>query len=155
MDVVVAGFGSSHGDDQAGWQVIAAVRKQFDLPARLLEIREGTQLLEELDGCERLIVVDGYAGGHELGTITRITWPDPRIRQYHNHSTHGVGLCDALELAERLRLVPQDVEVFGIEIGNCRPLDGMSAEVAKSVVELTEIIVAELYETVDARTVVG
>jgi hydrogenase maturation protease len=155
MDVVVAGFGSSHGDDQAGWQVIAALRKQLGLPARLLEIREGTQLLEVLDGCQRLMLVDGCVGGHDIGAITRITWPDPRIRQYHNHSTHGVGLCNALELAERLKLVPPDVEVFGIEIGNCRPLDGMSAEVARSVIELTGIIVAELYETVHARTVVS
>ena len=154
-DVVIAGFGSSHGDDQAGWQVIALLRRRADLPARLVEIRESTQLLDELDERRRLIVIDACVGGHQLGAITRIGWPDPRIRQYHNHSTHGVGLCNALELAERLGRMPADVEVFGIEVGTCRPLDGISAEVSQAATDLADIIAAELYETVDARTVIG
>ena len=34
-DTVVAGFGSPHGDDQAGWQVVALLGQRSDLRARL------------------------------------------------------------------------------------------------------------------------
>jgi hypothetical protein len=46
--------------------------------------------------------------------------------------------------------MPPNVEVFGVEIGSCRPLDEISAEVAQAVRELGEIISAELRETVHA-----
>jgi hydrogenase maturation protease len=145
-DVVVAGFGSPHGDDQAGWQVITLLGRRPELPARLARITEGTQLIDELQDCRRLIVIDACRGGSKIGAITRIKWPDPRVRQYHNHSTHSVGLCNALELAERLDCLPPNIEIFGIEIGSYRPLDEISAEVAHAVSELTEIIAVELCE---------
>jgi hydrogenase maturation protease len=145
-DTVVAGFGSPHGDDQAGWQVVSLLQRRPDLPARLVKITEGTRLINELVGCRRLIVVDGCRGGPQLGAITRVEWPDLRVRQYHNHSTHGVGLCNALELAGRLGRMPPCVEIFGIEIGNYRPLEEISAEVARAVAALVEIISAEVCE---------
>ncbi|MEX0613443.1 MAG: hydrogenase maturation protease [Pirellulales bacterium] len=149
-DVIVAGFGSPHGDDQAGWQVVALLGRRPDLPARLVTITEGTQLVDEIERCDGLIIVDACRGGAQIGTVTRLEWPDPRVRQYHNHSTHGIGLCNALELAERLGRMPPNVDVFGIEIGSCRPLDEISAEVVQAVAELVEIISAELCETVHA-----
>lgn len=147
---VVAGFGSPHGDDQAGWKVIALLGRQTNLPSRLVKITEGTQLIDELEGCERLIVVDACRGGSRVGAITRLAWPDPRVRQYHNHSTHGIGLCNALELAERLGRMPPNVEIYGIDIGSYRPLDELSAEVAQAVSELRKIISANLCEKVHA-----
>jgi hydrogenase maturation protease len=149
-DVVVAGFGSPHGDDQAGWQVVASLARRPDLPARLVKITEGTQLIDELAGCRQLIVVDACRGGTRIGAMTRLEWPDPRIRQYHNHSTHGVGLCSALQLAERLGRMPPSAIVFGIEIGRYRPLDEICAEVAQAASELAEILSAEICETVHA-----
>jgi hydrogenase maturation protease len=148
VDVVVAGFGSPHGDDQAGWRVVDLLRRRPNLAARLIKITEGTQLIDALDGCRRLIVVDACRGGPQLGTITRLVWPDPRIRQYHDHSTHGVGLCNALKLAERLGRMPPRVEIFGIETSSCRPLDEMSPDVVKAVSELAESTSAELREAV-------
>jgi hydrogenase maturation protease len=100
--VVVAGFGSPHGDDQAGWRLIEMIQKRPELPARVVAIREATELLEELDGCRKLIVVDACRAGGQVGTLTRLQWPDPRIEQHHSHSSHGMGVCCALRLAEQL-----------------------------------------------------
>jgi len=143
-DIVVAGFGSPHGDDQAGWQVVASLARQAHQAARFASIREGTQLLGELECCRKLILVDACRSGGQVGTITRFYWPDERVRQHHNHSTHGVGLCRALELAERLGRLPREVEVFGVEISSLNPLADLSCEVKWAVDELTEIILAEL-----------
>jgi hydrogenase maturation protease len=149
-DIVVAGFGSPHGDDQAGWEVIAALARRANGVAKLVAIREGTQLLGEIDCCQRLFVVDACRTASKLGTVTRFRWPDPRIRQKHNHSTHGIGLCNALQLAEHLGRIPQAVEVFGIEISGLNPVGELSCEVDRAVKELTEIIHAELSEAIHA-----
>jgi hydrogenase maturation protease len=145
-NVTVAGFGSPHGDDQAGWQVVTLLQRRPELSAQIVKITESTQLIDKLTGCRKLILVDGCRGGPQIGAITRLEWPDPRIRQYHNHSTHGIGLCNALQLAERLGRMPPSVEIFGVEIGRYRPLDEISAEVVQAVAELAEIISAELCE---------
>src|SRR5262245_715762 len=121
-DVVIAGFGSPHGDDRAGWEVTANLARHAELAARILTVREGSQLTDGLVGCRKLIVIDACRSASPLGTITRFRWPDPRIRHHHNSSTHGLGLCNALDLAARLGRVPADVEVFGIEISDPNPL---------------------------------
>jgi len=154
-EIVVAGFGSPHGDDQAGWRVVELLQRRPNLPARLAKIAEGTQLIDELAGCGRLIVVDACRGGTDLGAVTRFEWPDARVRTYHSHSTHGVGLCNALDLAARLGSLPPEVEVFGIEIGDVRPLDGLTAEVARAAAALEEVLFGEICEDRYARAVVG
>jgi len=154
-EIVVAGFGSPHGDDQAGWRVVEMLERWSVLPARPVSITESTQLLDAMEGCRRLILVDGCRAGRPIGTITRLEWPDPRVRQFHNHSTHGVGLCNALQLAERLGRLPASVEIFGIEIGGHQPFEEMSPSVVQAVAELADTIFSELCETIHARAVVG
>jgi hydrogenase maturation protease len=151
----VVGFGSPFGDDQAGWRLVELLERRPDVPARLKIIPEATQLVDELAGCCRLIIVDACRGGMHAGAISRLCWPDPRIRQYHNHCTHGVGLCNALQLAEKLGRMPPYVEIWGIEIGNDQLHGEMTPEVAQAVAELEKTILVEICETLDARTVAG
>lgn len=150
LGILVAGFGSPHGDDQAGWKVIDKLARSPDLSARILLIREGTQLIGALDDIHKLIVIDACRSGGRIGTITRYRWPDQRIQQRHNHSTHGIGLCHALELADKLGLTPPDTEIFGIEISCQNQLGELNWEVAEAVDELTQIILAEMNEAAHA-----
>ena len=153
-ETLVAGFGGSQGDVQAGGQVVALLARRPELPARLVTVSEGTHLIDELDKCKTLIVVEACRGSL-IGAISRLEWPDPRIRQYHNHSAHGVKLCNKLQLAERLDRMPPKVVVFGIEIGYGLPREAMSPAVMQAVKKLEEMIFAEICETVDERTVVS
>jgi hydrogenase maturation protease len=149
-DVVIAGFGSPHGDDRAGWEVAASLARHAELAARIVTVREGSQLVGELGGCRKLIVIDACRSASPLGMITRFQWPDPRIRHRHTSSTHVIGLCDALDLAARLGRIPADVEVFGIEISGPNPLGELTCEVRAAVDELAEIILGELCGAVHA-----
>jgi hydrogenase maturation protease len=144
--VVIAGFGSPHGDDQAGWRLIEMLQQRPELPARVVAVREATELLEELGGCRKLVVVDACRCGGRMGTITRLEWPDPRIEQQHSHSSHGMGVCCALRLAERLGRLPPEVEVYGIEIAEWEPGHEITFEVLEAVKELDAVISAELCE---------
>jgi hydrogenase maturation protease len=153
--IVVAGLGSPFGDDRAGWRVIEELQQRPQLPARLILLHEATQLAEELAGCQRLIVIDACRSRHRDGEVTRLEWPDPRIAARHSHTTHGVGLASALQLAERLGRLPARVEIFGIEVANCQRLGDMSPDVAGTVTTLVDTLSAELSKPVHARTLVG
>ena len=147
---VVAGFGSPHGDDQAGWRVAALLRRRPDVPARVVVVGEPTQLLDALRGSLRLILVDACHTGGVAGAVTRLDWPDPRIAVGHRHSTHGVSVVDVLKLAERLGDLPPGVEIFGIEAADCSPGRGLTPPVLEAVAEVEETIVETLRETVHA-----
>jgi hydrogenase maturation protease len=147
---VIAGFGSPHGDDQVGWRVIELLCQRPALPARCVAMSDASQLIDQLDGCRKLSIVDACRTGDGVGSLTRLTWPDPRIAERHSHSTHGIGVCGALWLAERLGRLPHDVEVFGIEVGECEPGYAMTIAVQQAAQELAALISAELCEVVDA-----
>jgi len=143
-EVVIAGFGSPHGDDRAGWQLIERMRDRGDVRVRLAAIREATELLDMLDDCRMLIVVDACCSGGQVGTVTQLKWPDPRIELHHSHSTHGLGVCGVLRLAERLGRLPRETYVYGIEIADWAPGHEMTCEVLKAVAALEGMISADL-----------
>lgn len=143
---MVIGVGSPFGDDQAGWRLVEMLQRQPHLPARLKTIPEATQLIDEFGDCRRVIIVDACRSGCTAGTVTRLRWPDPRIAERHSQSTHGVGVCDALRLAERLGRLPAAVDIFGIEVGDCEPEREISREVLQALAKLETEILAELCE---------
>lgn len=147
---VVAGFGSPHGDDQAGWRLAALLQSRPDLPARVIAVHEATQLLDALPDCRRLIIVDACMSGDRGGTITRLRWPDARIAERHHHSSHSVGICGALQLASRLGRLPDQVDVFGIEVENCSPGQDISPAVERAIFSLETTILDEIREVVHA-----
>lgn len=147
---VVAGFGSPHGDDQAGWRLAAMLERLPDLPARVIAVHEATQLLDAIPGCRRLMIVDACQSGGAIGSVTRLRWPDARIAERHHHSSHSVGICGALQLASRLGRMPELVEVFGIEVKDCSPGQDMHPAVQEAVVHLGTTILGELREVVHA-----
>jgi hydrogenase maturation protease len=148
--VVVAGFGSPHGDDRAGWELVGRLARRPDVTARLISVREGTQLLNELDGCGWLIVVDACFGSGPPGTISRFEWPDPRIRRHHDRSTHQIGLTNALDFAQQLGQLPAQVVVFGVEGHNHGFIGPITSDVSCALDKLEDIVLGELEGAVNA-----
>ena len=142
-DTVIVGLGSPHGDDQAGWQFVELLRHRPTLPARVVAISDVTQIVDHLEDCRRLLIIDACHSGVPVGTITWLKWPDPRIQQRHSHSTHGLGIWEALHLAARLGRLPSMVDVFGVEIGQWKPGELPSREVLQALAEMESLIVSE------------
>lgn len=147
---MVACFGSPHGDDQAGWRLAAMLQRRADVPARVIVVHEATQLVEALGDCRRLILVDGCRSTGRVGTVHRLRWPDPRFAARHNHSTHGVSVFTALQLADQLGRMPPQVDLFGIEIGDSSPGSDVSLAVLQAVFQLEATIFDELQEVAHA-----
>ena len=92
---VVIGVGSSHGDDQLGWQAVDKLRRHPQFTQHAVEVQETTRIIDQLAGYTCLVFVDACCSGVSAGTITRPTWPDRSIGLQHGQSTHGVGVADA------------------------------------------------------------
>jgi len=150
LHTVVAGFGSPHGDDQVGWRLAAMLERRPDVPARVIAVHEATQLLDAIQDCRWLIIVDACQSGSRVGSITRLRWPDARIAERHHHSSHSVGICGALQLALRLGRMPARVDVFGIEVEDCSPGQDISSVALGAAIRLESTILDELREVIHA-----
>jgi hydrogenase maturation protease len=141
---VVIGVGSDHGDDQLGWQAVRLLRRHARFTQKAVEVQDTTRLIDHLAGCDHLVVVDACWGGAAPGTISRLPWPNPGIELQQGNSTHGVGVADALRLAEQLGVLPRRVVVFGVEGADYQPAGDMSPAVREVLPELVERVVEEL-----------
>ena len=78
--------------------------------------------------------------------LTRLAWPDERIRARHRGSTHDLDLGHVLDLASALGKLPSVVTVWGVEMGACHPGGDLSLPVEQALAELEQTIVCELNE---------
>jgi hydrogenase maturation protease len=140
----ILGIGSPHGDDQAGWRVIDDLRDCQPCAATRRAIETPLQLIECLDGCRQLILIDACRLGDAPGTLTRWTWPEPGIQPLAGHSTHGWGLTEALQLAHILRRLPEKVILYTVEVGDCRPGAELTPVVSHALAELRRRVLAEV-----------
>jgi hydrogenase maturation protease len=145
---LIAGIGSPHGDDQIGWHLVEYLRRnpsKIDASSvSLFVARDPVDLMAQLDGVRRLVVVDGCQMGREVGEIMRLQWPDPGCFVRHSHSTHHVSLIQTLQLAEALNRMPSQVVLYGIEIASALPGDQLSPCVAAALPELARRITEEI-----------
>lgn len=125
-------------DDGAGYAVYAALTGR-ELPAavRLRFIGlGGIDLLEELAGEERLVVVDAVQLGASPGTVHVLSWEQLPIRHLRPVSGHGIGIREAVEVGRKLypEKMPREIFLIGIE-GACfdQLTDTLSPAVAESI----------------------
>jgi hydrogenase maturation protease len=107
-------------------------------------VSEAVRLLDHLEGCETLLVVDACRSGAPAGTIHRVAWPDPRLQELDNVSSHGLGVRRALELAAALGRLPPQVVLIGVEAQACSPTAQMSLPVRRALPELYRWVFAEV-----------
>jgi hydrogenase maturation protease len=148
--VRVIGVGSPHGDDAVGLEAVRHLQMSDENSdgVEFHAVDSGQRLLDLIDGLGDLgglILIDGLKRQSlSVGTIHRMTWPDPRIDGLHPGSTHALGAAQALQLAAALSRLPKQVIVYAIEIANAEPGDGLSSKVAASLPELVNRVRTEI-----------
>ncbi len=125
-------------DDGVGWVVYERLRES-DLPGdvRLVFLGlGGIDLLEEIDGEELLVVVDGVQLGAAPGTIHELGWEQLPGASPRPVSGHGIGIREAISVGRKLypQRVPKEIFLIGIE-GKCFDQlgTGLTNEVAGAV----------------------
>lgn len=143
----IFGIGSPSGDDQAGWLVVDAlltlgVQTGGGCVIEKLD-RPGANLISLLENASRVILIDAMQGDGPPGRIRRFDrkdWPNYN----HGLSSHGLGVLDALSLAQGLASLPARLDLYGIEIGSARPGDEPGLEIQVAARQLARAVAAEL-----------
>lgn len=125
-------------DDGAGKAVYVSLeRSRLPVGTRLEYLGlGGIDLLEELDGEERLVVVDAVQFGSSPGTVHILDWAGLPYMEPRPVSGHGIGIREAIEVGRRLypEKAPLYIHLVGIE-GRCFDQlgQGLSPEVEAAV----------------------
>lgn len=138
-------LGSPHGDDRAGWQCAERLRARLEDRVLVVPLAAPLELLDQMAGCERMVVLDACRTGAPPGTLVRLEWPDPRIASAGFASTHQLGLADVLRLAETLQRLPRRVILFGVELRRAEPgQTALSQAVERGLPLLERLVLEEL-----------
>ncbi|QFQ98103.1 hydrogenase maturation protease [Streptomyces phaeolivaceus] len=162
-DRVVIGIGNEfRRDDGVGWSVIALLRERAEQrplpggtvlalcdgdPGRLIALWENAVLTVVVDAC--------FPPSAQPGRVHR--WSrDPggalRPAASGRQSTHGLGLAEALRLAENLGRGPGRLVVYAVEGTDRSPGTGLTPAVAAAVPRLVPRIEGDLQHTIGAYT---
>jgi hydrogenase maturation protease len=106
---------------------------------------DATRLIEAWENADRVILVDAVQTGSAVGTIHRFEGRDERIRsQLQAHSTHGLGVAEAISLAQALGRLPQEFTVLGIESKRFGVQQDPSPEVVAAIDGAVDRVLEEL-----------
>jgi hydrogenase maturation protease len=146
--VLVIGLGNPlRRDDGVGCRVAEVLMRQ-DLPPNV-EVLDGgaigLELLDLMEGRERVILVDAAEMGRKPGEFVRFTPDDAFLSsESDSFSFHRAGLADVLALADALgRTVPK-VVVFGVQPEEVGWKEGLSPAVEAVLSPLTDAVLNEI-----------
>lgn len=159
--ILIAGIGSDHGDDQAGWlvaeQLAAAFRDCCNITVRKAMIP--LDLLDWLDGVDVLHVCDACSAVENRGRVDRYVWNDSRMvisnpglnapvehvtPSLRTHGSHDFGTTDVLRLAAELRKLPNRVIIWAVEGHYYQPGEQMCAITRMAAMQAASCIMGEL-----------
>jgi len=144
---LVMGVGNLlRGDDGFGVTVLEAVSKR-DVPEHVELLDAGTSiidLMEELNGRRKVVVIDAVRGGQPPGTLYRFSPEDVAAEAVPADSLHQVGLLDTLRLAELVDCRPDEVVIIGVQPEDTGLKIGLTEAVAAAVARATEMVMTEI-----------
>ncbi|MFM8213899.1 MAG: hypothetical protein ACKN82_04565 [Pirellula sp.] len=145
--IMVAGVGSPHDQDLAGWLVIDALEEDLQgYPSSMvlcvklqtpIDLLDRAALGSDTGSSEEpiWILIDACVG-IDPGAVRRWRWPEIPSEPATRSSTHALGLIDTIRLAESLGILAKKVWIYGVSVedlqtsvGRCKELVG--ADIAK------------------------
>lgn len=145
---LVIGLGNLlRGDDGVGVRLAQMLAKE-SWPDDVEMVDGGTPglgLIPLLEGRQRVILVDAADIGQPPGTFRRFTLEDVVLTGAELHlAIHAAGLREALLLATALKMVPDQVVIFGVQPANIDWRNRLSPPVEAALPELISAVVAEI-----------
>ncbi len=147
---LIVGIGSHHGDDRFGWLVAEQLTSelvQHD-PVGRAEVRlarSPSDLLDWLEGIERLIVCDACHDVMAIGQLWRWNWPSEQLEQTDFSGTHDLQLPAVLRLAYALKCLPSNVVVWSAIGKRFEPNQSPAAEIVAAAAEAARRIRGEFH----------
>ena len=115
------------GEDGVGVLVARQLQAHTSSDISILEGGlSGLSLLHDMEGTDKLILIDAVHSHSQAGTTVRCTVPQDleKIGKFAwstwAGSTHSFGLAEALTLAHTLGALPPHTILYGIELGHIK-----------------------------------
>jgi hydrogenase maturation protease len=132
----IIGVGTPFGDDAAGPSVVRHLASGRPLPrgVEAVPCARPLDLVELLDGTDGAVLVDATRSGQAPGTVHEPATDE--LSEARPVSSHGLGVREALAMAEALGRAPRRIAIIGIEAasttgeGLSRPVRAALAEAA-------------------------
>lgn len=152
-ETIVIGVGNRMmGDDAVGPAVLDRLTGRVAPDIALIEsVGDATHLLESWRDTRLAVVVDAVVSGGVPGSVRRIDGRNGLPSTWRSASTHLVGVAEAIDLGAAVEVLPDELVVYGIEIGSVQPGVSLSPAIVAAADVAAEGIVAEL-EGVTSRT---
>ena len=151
----VVGIGNEfRGDDGAGLVVARLVRSLIPCGIDVVEqTGECGALLEAWRDADFVVLVDAVQSGAPAGTVYRLdATQNPLPHGYFRHSTHDLGVADAVELGRALHSLPQRLVLYGIEGESFEIGAGLSVAVSEVVGTVARRVADEFGQAVKEPT---
>jgi hydrogenase maturation protease len=135
------------GDDGAGVHAARRMREE-GLPAGAEAYDMGTALMDmpsELEGCERLVVVDAVRFGGEPGSVYRIEAEQVEAAaETPPASLHDLGVRQMLSMARLSGMEIGPAVLVGVEAADISLRDGLSQEVRRAMPRVLQAVRREI-----------
>jgi hydrogenase maturation protease len=122
LKTLVLGIGNLiMSDDGAGIRVIQHLADNYRFPPDVTVFDGGTlglDLLPQLEGIDRLLIVDAVNTGNAPGTLVRFAGEEIPIVMETKLSPHQMGLKDLLAVAMLQGIKPPEMVLLGIQPEN-------------------------------------
>ncbi|MDR3719659.1 MAG: HyaD/HybD family hydrogenase maturation endopeptidase [Bryobacteraceae bacterium] len=146
--IAVVGIGNLLlSDDGAGIHAIRALRKDSRVQsmARLIDGGTvGTDLLAQVCGCERLLIVDAVDAGLPPGAMVWMDLNDAGPRKIETRNAHQCGIPELLDDLRLLGVAPRQVVLIGVQPATIGLGTRLSPEVASALPALSAEVVRQL-----------
>jgi hydrogenase maturation protease len=150
LSILVLGIGNLvMSDDGIGVRVVQQLAERYRFPAGVRILDGGTlglDLLPQLEGVERLLVVDAVETGREPGSLIRLSGEDVPIVLETKVSPHQMGLKDLLAVAMLQGFDPIEMVLLGVQPELIEMGVELSPPVAAQQEALVGKVLAELTE---------
>ena len=148
MGILVLGLGNLlMGDDALGVHAVRRLQERFVFPEKVRLLDGGTlglDLLPQLEGVGRLLIVDALEMQREPGTIVRLSGEEVPRAFAGKLSVHQMGLQDLLAVAELQGHLPPEIVVWGVQIATIELGLQLSAAVGQALEQVVDAVAAEL-----------
>jgi hydrogenase maturation protease len=146
--ILVLGVGNLVLTDEGVGVHVARRMQEMDLPSDV-DVMDGAtggfDLLDDIEGRKKVIVVDTVNGGEPPGTIYRMTAEDIEETEKARLSLHEIDVTDLLKLADLFEIQKPEIVIIGIEP---KDMDSasmeLSPEIEAKVPRLIDLVLKEI-----------
>ena len=134
-------------DEGIGVRVIEALQQGYRLPDHVLVLDGGTagmELLEPLEGLDKLIIADAVRVGQPPGSVVLLQGDEVPAFFRTKISPHQIGLSDLLAALELTEKAPRDVALIGFQPVSLETGMALTPEAQARVPEMLALVLAEL-----------